>query len=90
MRPVVVIIADVITHEAFQMLFVEYYHMIEQFAPTASDEPLRYSILRRASETGPFRLDAEGVNDLDYVSFKIRGPTKDQVFGSAIVREGIA
>lgn len=39
MRPVLVIIADVITHEAFQMLFVEYDRMIEQFAPTASDEP---------------------------------------------------
>ena len=80
MRPVLVIIADVITHEAFQMLFVEYDHMIEQFAPTASDEPFRDAILPRASEAGPFRLDAEALDGVDYVAFEIRGPIKDQVF----------
>ena len=47
MRPVLVIIADVITHQAFQMAFVDYDHMIEQFAPTASDEPFRNAILPR-------------------------------------------
>jgi hypothetical protein len=72
------------------MLFVEYDHMIEQFAPTASNEPFRNAILPRASETGPFRLDAEALDGVDYVAFEIRGPIKDQVFGSAIVRKGIA
>src|SRR6516164_1108645 len=32
MRPVLVIIADVVNHEAFQMAFVEHDHMIKQFA----------------------------------------------------------
>jgi hypothetical protein len=50
MRPVLVIIADVITHEVFQMVFVEYDHIIKQFAPTAADEPFRNAILPRTSE----------------------------------------
>jgi hypothetical protein len=47
----------VVFHEAFQMVFVEYDHMIEQFATTAANEPFRNAILPRASEAGPFRLD---------------------------------
>ena len=88
MGPVLVIIAKVITHEAFQMVFVEYDHMIEQFAPTAADEPFRNAILPRASETGPFRLDTEALDGIDYVALEIRGPIKDQVIGSGIVGEG--
>lgn len=78
MLPVLVIIADVITHEAFQMLFVDYDHMIEQFAPTASDEPFRNVVLPRASEAGPFRLHAEALDGADYVAFEIRGTIKDR------------
>ena len=90
MRPVLVIIADVVIHKAFQMVFVEYDHVVEQFAPTAADNPLRNAILPRASEAGPFRLDTEALDGVDYAAFEIRGPIKDQVFGSAIVRKGIA
>jgi hypothetical protein len=52
MRPVLVIIADVAIHEAFQMPLVEYDHMIEQFVTTAGHEPFRNAILPRASEAG--------------------------------------
>ena len=90
MRPVLVIIAHVVIHESFQMVFIKYDHMIEQFAPTAADEPFRNAILPRASEASPFRLDAEALDGVDCVAFEIRGPIKDQVFGSAIVGEGIA
>ena len=90
MRPVLVIIADVVIHEAFQMVFIEYDHMIEQFAPTAADEPFRNAILPRASDASPFRLDAEALDGIDYVAVEIRGPIKDQVFGRAIVWEGFA
>ena len=41
------------------MVFVQYDHMIEQFAMAAANEPFRNAILPRASETGPLRLDAE-------------------------------
>ena len=45
MRPVLVIIAEVVFHEPFQMVFVEYDHMIEQFATTAANEPFRNAVL---------------------------------------------
>jgi hypothetical protein len=61
MRPVLVIIADVVIHEAIQRVFVEHDHMIEQFATTAANEPLRNAILARASEAGPFRFDSEAL-----------------------------
>ena len=47
-------------------------------------------ILPRASEAGPFRLDSEALDGIDYVAVEIRGPIKDQVFGRAIVGEGFA
>jgi hypothetical protein len=72
------------------MVLVEYDHMIEQFATTAANEPFRNAILPRASEAGPFRLDTEALNCIDYVTVEIRGPIKDQVFGSAIAGEGFA
>jgi hypothetical protein len=46
-------------HEAFQMVFVEYDHMIEQFTSTAADESFRNAIRPRASEAGPFHLDTK-------------------------------
>jgi hypothetical protein len=72
------------------MVFIEYDHMIEQFAPTAADEPFRNAILPRASDASPFRLDAEALDGIDYVAVEIRGPIKDQILGSAIVGEGFA
>ena len=90
MRPVLVIIADVVFHEAFQVALVEYDHMIDQFATTAANEPFRNTILPRASEAGPFRFDTEALYGIGYVSVEIRCPIKDQVFGSAIVGEGLA
>jgi len=59
------------------MVFVEYDHMIEQFATTAANEPFGHTILPRASEAAPFRLDAEALNGIDYVAIEIRGPIKD-------------
>ena len=90
MRPVLVIIADVVIHEPFQMVFFEYDHMIEQFATTAANEPFGNAVLPRTLEAGPFRLDTKALDCIDYVSVEIRGPIKDLVFWSAIVGEGFA
>ena len=86
MRPVLVIIADVVIHEAFQMVFVQNDHVIEQIPAARTNEPFRDAILPRASEAGPFRFDTEAPYCIDYVAVEIRGPIKDQVFGSAIVK----
>src|SRR6516162_7148053 len=90
MSPILVIIADVVMHEAFQMAFVEYDHMIEQFATTAANEPFRNAILPRAFEAGLFRLETKTLDCIDYLAVEIRGAIKDQVCGNAIVRKGFA
>ena len=72
------------------MLLVEYDHLIEQFPTTAANEPFRNAVLPWASEARPFRLDTEALDCIDSVAVEIRDPVKDQVFGSAIVREGFA
>jgi hypothetical protein len=89
-RPVHVIIADVVIYEAFQVVFVEYDHMIEQFATTAANEPFRNAILSRTSETGAFWMDIEAFHCIDHVAPEIGGPIKNQILGSAIVGEGFA
>ena len=78
MSTILVIIADVVIHEAFQMTFVEHDHMIKQFATAAANEPFRNAILPGTSETGPFRLDTEALYGTDDVAVKIRCPIKDQ------------
>jgi hypothetical protein len=64
------------------MVLVEYDHMIEQFASTAAHKPFRNPILPRASVAGPFRLDSEALDCLDYVAIEIRGPSKIKYLGA--------
>ena len=59
MRAVLVIITDVLVHEAFQMPFVENDHMVEQISAAVADPTLRNAVLPRASETSLLGLDAE-------------------------------
>lgn len=70
-------IENVVIPQAFQMVFVAYNHMIQQFVTAAANEPLRNAILPRASEASPVRLDTEGLYGIDYVGIEIRGPIKD-------------
>src|SRR5215831_7703219 len=72
------------------MAFVEHDHMIEQFTTTAANEPFRNAILPRAFEAGLFRLEPETLDCIDYLAVETRGPIKDQVCGSAIVRKSFA
>jgi hypothetical protein len=65
------------------MVFIKYDHMIEQFAPTAADEPFRNAILPRASDASPFWLDTEALDGIDYAAVEIRSPIKDQVYFGA-------
>ena len=54
MRPVLVVIANVLGHESFDVAFVEHDYMIEQIAPAGADESsggtrrARYDANRRA------------------------------------------
>ena len=49
MRPVVVVVTDIIAEQSFQMGLVLSYHVVEKFTATASGPTLRHFILPRAS-----------------------------------------
>src|SRR5262249_21250454 len=52
MRPVMVVIADVLSHKPFQMPFVQNNHMIQQVSSAASHPALRHPVLPRATKSG--------------------------------------
>lgn len=88
MRPVLVIVAKVLVHEAFQMAFVKYDHVVEQIATATPHEPLRNSILPRALETDPLGLSAKTLDCLDYVFVEIRSAVEDQVAWCGVIGKG--
>ena len=90
MSPVVVVIADVLVHQAFQMPFVEHDDMVEQITPAVADPTLFNAVLPRTAKAGSLRLDAEALYGLDYVLIEVRATIKDQVLGSRIVWKGLA
>jgi hypothetical protein len=53
MRSVVVIVTDVLVHEALEMLFIQNDHMIEQISTAAANPPFCNAVLPRTSEAGP-------------------------------------
>jgi len=86
MRPVIVVVADVLGHEALEVAFVEYDYMIEQIAATA-DESLCYSILPRALECRTDRPHAE--NSCCFLNLSVEGcvPIENQIAWCGIVWE---
>jgi len=58
MSSILVMIPDVLAHQAFQMLFVRNDHMINQIATAVPDPALGDTVLPRASETGSLWRDA--------------------------------
>ena len=72
MRPIRVVITEVLDHEAFQMALIEYDDVIEQVAPTGADPTLRNTVLPRTAETGPLGLDAKAHYRVDYFFGELR------------------
>src|SRR5260370_71393 len=84
---VLVIIADVLIHEAFRMALIDNDHMVHQFAAATTDPTLRHTVLPRTSETGPLRLNTEALRRVGHLRVKSRVAIKDQIAGCRIVRE---
>ena len=59
MSPVLMVVADVLDHQAPEMPLIEHDHMIEQVSAAAADEPLGDTVLPRATEAGQLGLDAK-------------------------------
>ena len=87
MSPVLVVIMDVLTHEALQMPFVENNHVVEQVSAAATDPTLGDAVLPRTSETGSLRLNAESINCLNHLVVEMEAAIEDQVAGCGAVWE---
>ena len=61
MGSVVVMITDVVGHQASQMPLVEHDHVVEQIAATTAHEPFRYTVLPRAFERRADRFGVDGI-----------------------------
>jgi hypothetical protein len=85
MRPVVVVVADVLDHEPLEMPFVEYDGVIEQVPAATPDEAFRDSVLPRTSEAGPLRFDAEALDGADNLLIEVRSTVEDQITRSRII-----
>ena len=87
MRPVVVIVADVFVHQAFQMPFIKNDHVVEQIAAAVADPPLGNTVLPRTSEACSLRMDAEAFHCVDHFIIELCAAIKDQLAGRDIVRK---
>jgi hypothetical protein len=66
MGPILVVITDVLGHEAFQVAFAQDNHMIEQVSPAIADLAFGNSILARIPEAGSLRCFAEDLYRIQY------------------------
>src|SRR5450759_4096274 len=90
MRPVLMVVTEVLTHQSFQMPFVENDDMVEQVPTAVSDPTLRDAILPRTLEAGPFGLDAEASDCVDHFFIEVRSAIKDQEFRGRVERKCLA
>ena len=78
MCPVLVVAADILIHQAFQMSLIEDDHMVEQVPAAVADPTLDNAVLPRTSEAGPLGLDAEALHGIDHPRIETGTAIKDQ------------
>ena len=90
MRPVLVVVADVLIHQAFEMPFIENDHVIDQIAAAIADPTFGDTVLPRTPEAGSLLLDAEALYGIDHFFIELCAAIKDQIARRGVVREGLA
>ena len=65
MCSVVMVVPDVLNHQAFQITLIEDDHMIEQIPAAVANPALSNAVLPRTPEAGPFRLDTQSLDSTD-------------------------
>ena len=86
-RAILMIVTDVLVHQAFQMTLIQNNDMIEQIPAAITNPALSNAVLPRTSEAGSFRLDAQSLDGTDDVLIEVRGPIEDQILRRGIVGE---
>ncbi len=90
MSSIVMIVANVLIHQAFQMVFIDHDHLVEQIAAAAPHEAFGRTVLPRALKTGSFGLNAEALDRRNHLFIEM-GPTiKDQVLRCGIIGKPFA
>ena len=79
MRSVVVVVADVIIHESFQMPRIEHDHVVEQIATAVADPALSDTVLPRTPEAGSLGLDTKALHRFEHLVVELCASIKDQV-----------
>jgi hypothetical protein len=74
-----VVIADVLAHQPFEMPFIPYDHMIKQVSSETVNPALGDSILPWTADSGSLRYDSEGLRCFDNFVVNICDAIKDQV-----------
>jgi hypothetical protein len=74
-----VIVVHVLSHEMLEMPLVKCDDVIEQLPAATGDEALSDSILPRAAEVSPLRLNAEALDGIYDLIAEVGGPIKDQI-----------
>lgn len=90
MSSVVVVITDVIGHEAFQVPHIQNDHIVEQIPAAGAYPSLGETVLPRTAVAGSLRLNAECLHGIDHLRIKTRTAIKDQVVKRRVVRECLA
>jgi hypothetical protein len=82
MRPVFVVIADVLAHEAFEMALVQDDHLVKRITAAAAKEALGDAVLPWAFKCGSLRLYAEALDRADNFLTEITSASKIRYLGA--------
>jgi ribosome maturation protein Sdo1 len=90
MRPVFVIVTDIVCHQALQVTLTERNHMIEQISSAIAHESFCNTILPRTSKANPLWLNAKALDGCGHFIAKVLSSIEDQVAGDRTVRKRLA
>jgi len=77
MRSILVVVANIIAHEAFQMPLIQDDHMVEQITAAVSDKTFGNAVLPWTAEAGSLGPDAKYLHRVDHFFIELRSAIKD-------------
>ena len=81
MCPVVMVVADILGHESFEVSFVKDDDMIEQVSPAVANEAFCDAVLPRAAECSSFGSYAEALHRIHDFFIEVRSAVEYQIAG---------
>lgn len=79
---VIVVIANVLGHEALEMAFIEHHHMVKQISTARPDKTFGQAILPWALDAGSFGLYSKAPDRLNNAVIKVTATVEDQYWGA--------